>query len=105
MSQSGFWKDLIAVLAAATDAQALPLLAAPLLTQMGMPADMRDVGICLGVNVVTSIVTTLRTEIIVLLDDETQEQPLRFGIAACCASVLALALLALGACVLNLPRC
>ncbi|GEM_PF-5873586 len=38
--RSDFWKNVLTVLAGATGAQLLPLLAAPLLTRMCTPAKM-----------------------------------------------------------------
>jgi O-antigen/teichoic acid export membrane protein len=105
MSQPGFWKNVITVLAGATGAQALPLLVAPLLTRMCTPAEMGAFSVWLGVIAVTSIVATLRIDTVMVLDLGLGQQRLCFSVVAWAASALALALTlaAVAACIVDLP--
>jgi O-antigen/teichoic acid export membrane protein len=90
--QPDFWKNVITALAGATAAQALPLLAAPLLTRMCTPAEMGTFSVWLGVVAVASIMATLRFDAAIVLDHEKQQQRLCLGVVAYSASMLALAL-------------
>lgn len=90
--RSDFWKNVLTVLAGATGAQVLPLLAAPLLTRMCTPAEMGAFSVWLGVIVVSSSAATLRLEAAMVLDHDNAQQGICFGVVAYCATVLALAL-------------
>jgi O-antigen/teichoic acid export membrane protein len=90
--RSTFWKNVMTVLAGAAGAQALPLLAAPLLTRMCTPEDMGDFSVWLGVITVTSTVATLRLETAMVLDHGKQQQGICFGVVAYFATLLSLAL-------------
>jgi O-antigen/teichoic acid export membrane protein len=92
MAPAEFWKNVITVLAGATGAQALPLLAAPLLTRMCTPAEMGAFSVWLGVITVASIGATLRVDTAMILDHEEQQQRICFGVVAYSATVLALAI-------------
>lgn len=90
--KSDFWKNVLTVLAGATGAQALPLLAAPLLTRMCTPAEMGAFSIWLGVVAVASIAATLRFEAVMVLDYERERQRLCFSVVAYFATMTALVL-------------
>ncbi|MDB5909234.1 MAG: hypothetical protein JWP34_3348 [Massilia sp.] len=87
-----FRKNVITVLAGATGAQALPVLAAPLLTRMCTPADMGAFSVWLGVVTVASIGATLRVDTAMILDHEEQHQRTCFGVVAYSATMLAFAI-------------
>jgi O-antigen/teichoic acid export membrane protein len=92
MPRSDFWNNVMTVLAGAAGAQALPLLAAPLLTRMCTPAEMGAFSVWLGVITVASTAATLRVETAMVLDHEKRQQILCFSVVAWCAAVSALAL-------------
>jgi O-antigen/teichoic acid export membrane protein len=92
ISRPDFWKNVITVLAGATGAQALPLLAAPLLTRLCTPAEMGAFSVWLGVIAVSSIGATLRVDTAMVLDHEEQQQKVCFGVVAYSATLLALAI-------------
>jgi len=94
MSRSEFRKNVATVMAGATGAQALPLLAAPLVTRMCTPADIGTFSVWLGIVAVASIVATLRFEAAMVLDHGKRQQRLCFGVVGYCASLLAVALTA-----------
>jgi O-antigen/teichoic acid export membrane protein len=96
MARSEFWKHVMTVLAGATGAQILPLLAAPLITRLCAPADMGAFSVWLGVVMVASIGATLRVDAAMILDHEREQQRLCFGVVAYAATVLALALVLFG---------
>lgn len=100
-----FWRNVVTVLTGATGAQALPLLAAPFLTRMCTPADMGAFSIWLSVITVAAIGATLRIDVTMVLDRDTHQQRLCFGVVAYSASVLALVLTLLAVLVraLDLP--
>ncbi|MET0857466.1 MAG: oligosaccharide flippase family protein [Telluria sp.] len=100
-----YWKNIITVLAGATGAQALPLLAAPLLTRMCTPSEMGAFSVWLGVIAVSSIGATLRVDTAMVLDHEEQQQRTCFGVVAYSATLLALAITLCGVAgrALNLP--
>jgi O-antigen/teichoic acid export membrane protein len=85
-----FWKNVTTVLAGAAGAQALPLLAAPLLTRMCSPAEMGAFSVWLGVITVAAIGATLRVDAAMVLDHEEQQQRICFSVVAYAAGVLAL---------------
>jgi O-antigen/teichoic acid export membrane protein len=86
----GFWKNVATVLSGALGAQALPLLAAPLITRLCAPAEMGAFSVWLGVITVASIGATLRMETAMLLDHGLEQQRTCFGVVAYAATVLAL---------------
>ncbi len=100
-----FWRNVATVMSGATGAQALTLLAAPLLTRLCTPAEMGTFSVWLGVITVASLVATLRVENAMVIDHEKGQQRLCFSVVAYFATLLALALVfgSLCACVLGLP--
>jgi len=96
MSQPGFWRHVGTVLGGALGAQALPLLAAPLITRMCTPSDMGAFSVWLGVVAISAIAATLRLETAMILDHEPAQQRVCFTVVCHSASVTAL-LVALGA--------
>jgi O-antigen/teichoic acid export membrane protein len=92
MLRSGFWKNFLTVLLGAVGAQVLPLLVAPLLTRMCTPAELGGFSVWLGVITVTSIAATLRIDTVLVIERETRQQRLCFGVVAWSATMLALAL-------------
>lgn len=105
MPRPEFWRNVATVMSGATGAQALTLLAAPLLTRLCTPAEMGSFAVWLGVIAVTSIVATLRVENAMVLDREQGQQGLCFSVVAYFATLLAIALTlcSLCACILGLP--
>jgi O-antigen/teichoic acid export membrane protein len=104
ISRPAFWKNVVTVLAGSVGAQALPLLAAPLLTRLCTPAEMGAFSVWLGVIVLSSLVASLRVDNAMILDHEARQQRVCFGVVVYSATVLALAitLCAAGARVLDL---
>lgn len=100
-----FWRNVATVMSGATGAQALTLLAAPLLTRLCTPAEMGTFSVWLGVITVASLVATLRVENAMVIDHEKGQQRLCFSVVAYFATLLALVLTfgSLCACVLGLP--
>ena len=94
-----FWRHVATVLGGALGAQALPLLAAPLLTRMCTPQELGAYSVWLGVVALTAIGATLRMEAAMILDHETQHQRTCFRVVLYSASATALLLtvLAIGA--------
>jgi O-antigen/teichoic acid export membrane protein len=84
-----FWKHVITVLGGALGAQALPLLAAPLITRMCTPADIGAFSLWLALVAVTAIGATLRMETAMILDHETEQQRTCFGLVLYTATVTA----------------
>lgn len=105
MPRPEFWRNVATVMTGATGAQALTLLAAPLLTRLCTPAEMGSFSVWLGVIAVTSLVATLRVENAMVIDHERQQQRLCFGVVAYVATLLAIALTlgSLCACAFGLP--
>lgn len=105
MPRPEFWRNVATVITGATGAQALTLLAAPLLTRLCTPAEMGSFSVWLGVIAVTSIVATLRVENAMVIDHGRQQQRLCFGVVAYVATLLAVTLTlgSLCACALGLP--
>jgi O-antigen/teichoic acid export membrane protein len=89
---SAFWKNVITVLGGALGAQALPLMAAPLLTRLCTPAEIGAFSVWLGVIAVAAIGATLRMETAMILDHGVKQQGICFGVVAYSATVLALAM-------------
>ncbi|MGZ8318389.1 MAG: lipopolysaccharide biosynthesis protein [Telluria sp.] len=94
MSTSGtaFWKNVITVLAGATGAQALPLLAAPMLTRLCTPAEMGAFSVWLGIIAVAAVGASLRIDTAMVLDREERQQRICFSVVAYSATLVALAL-------------
>jgi O-antigen/teichoic acid export membrane protein len=84
-----FWKHVITVLGGALGAQALPLLAAPLITRMCTPAEMGAFSLWLAVVAVAAIAATLRMETAMILDHEAEQQRTCFGLVFYTATVTA----------------
>lgn len=87
-----FWKHVLTVLGGALGAQALPLLAAPLITRLCTPAEMGAFGVWFGVITVATIAATLCLDMAMVLDRGPIPQRTCFGVVAYSATVLALAM-------------
>ncbi len=100
-----YWKHVLTVLSGAVGAQALPLLAAPLITRMCTPEDMGAFSVWLGVAAVVAIAATLRLEAAMILDHSNYHQRICFSVVAYAASAIAVgaSLLAVAAHLLGLP--
>ncbi|HZV67493.1 MAG TPA: lipopolysaccharide biosynthesis protein, partial [Telluria sp.] len=85
-----FWQHVFTVLGGALGAQALPLLAAPLITRLCTPAEMGAFGVWFGVIAVAAIGATLRMETAMILDHGAAPQRTCFRVVAHSATVLAL---------------
>lgn len=105
MPQSNFWRNVLTVLAGAVGAQALPLMAAPLLTRLCTPAGMGAFSVWLGVIAVASVAATLRIDTVMVLDPARRQQRLCFGVVGYASTVVAaaLTLLAVAGRLLGLP--
>lgn len=105
MSVPGFWKHVVTVLGGSLGAQAMPLLAAPLITRMCSPGELGAFAVWLGVVAVSAIAATLRLETAMILDHEPEQQRTCFSVVFHAASVTALlvSLFALLAHALRLP--
>ncbi|MCY0910719.1 lipopolysaccharide biosynthesis protein [Massilia antarctica] len=89
-----YWRHVITVLGGAVGAQALPLLAAPLITRLCTPAEVGTFSVWLGVVAVAAIGATLRLETAMILDRDSAAQRTCFAVVAYSASVAALLLTA-----------
>jgi len=89
LSLPTFWKHVITVLGGALGAQALPLLAAPLITRMCTPADLGAFSLWLAMVAVAAIGATLRMETAMILDHAPAQQRTCFGLVFYTASVTA----------------
>jgi len=100
-----FWKHVITVLGGALGAQALPLLAAPMITRMCTPTDMGAFSLWLAVVAVAAIGATLRMETAMILDNEVEQQRTCFGVVLYTATITALLVtgLAVAAHILDVP--
>jgi O-antigen/teichoic acid export membrane protein len=100
-----YWKHVLTVLGGSVGAQALPLVAAPVITRLCTPADVGAFSVWLGVVAVAAIGATLRLEAAMILDHGSEHQATCFAVVAWSATLLALAMtaLALGAHALGLP--
>lgn len=100
-----FWKHVLTVLTGSLAAQALPILAAPLITRMCTPEDLGAFSVWLGLIAVSSIAATLRLETAMILDHGLAAQRTCFSVVAYSANILALVitLLAILAHMLGLP--
>jgi O-antigen/teichoic acid export membrane protein len=91
---STFWRHVLTVLGGALGAQALPLLAAPLITRLCTPGEMGAFSVWLGIVAVTSIGATLRMETAMILDHGSSAQQTCFGVV-CDTATLAAAIVTL----------
>lgn len=91
-----YWKHVLTVLGGSLGAQALPLLAAPVITRLCTPAEVGAFSVWLGVVAVAAIGATLRLEAAMILDHGTEHQATCFSIVAWSATVLALSMTVLG---------
>jgi len=84
-----FWKHLLTVLSGSVAAQALPILAAPLITRLCRPADLGQFGVWYGVVAIAAVAATLRMENAMIIDHAPARQRLCFGVVAWSAGWLA----------------
>lgn len=87
-----FWRHFATVLSGAVGAQALPLLAAPLLTRMCTPQEMGAYSVWLGVIALSAIGATLRMEAAMILDHEEPHQRTCFRVVFYSATIAAVLL-------------
>ncbi|MDM5177341.1 oligosaccharide flippase family protein [Massilia sp. DJPM01] len=87
-----YWRNVMTVLGGALGAQALPLLAAPLITRLCTPADVGAFSVWLGMVAVAAIGATLRLEAAMILDHDSAAQRTCFSVVAYSASVTAILL-------------
>lgn len=85
-----FWKHAVMVLTGTVAAQALPLLAAPLITRLCMPGDLGAFGIWLGIVAIASTLATLRLEAAMILDHEPSAQQTCFSVVVYFSTLLAI---------------
>lgn len=85
-----YWKHVLTVLGGALGAQALPLLAAPLITRLCTPAELGAFSVWLGVVAVAAIGATLRLEAAMIMDHGREHQATCFSVVAWSATLLAL---------------
>lgn len=85
-----FWKHATTVLTGTVVAQALPLLAAPLITRLCTPEDLGEFSVWLGIVAIVSTIATLRLEAAMILDHDSEEQQTCFSVIAYCSTVLAI---------------
>lgn len=84
-----YWRNVMTVLGGALGAQALPLLAAPLITRLCTPADVGAFSVWLGMVAVAAIGATLRLEAAMILDHDRAAQRTCFSVVAYSASITA----------------
>lgn len=89
MNAPSFWKHVATVLSGSLGAQALPLLAAPLITRMCGPNELGAFSVWLGVVAVSAAVATLRLEAAMILDHEIRQQRICFGVVFRSTTVVA----------------
>ena len=92
-----FWKHLLTVLSGSLAAQALPILAAPLITRLCTPAQMGAFSVWFGVVAIAAVTATLLMENAMIIDQRRHRQRLCFGVVAWSATWLALLLTAAAA--------
>ncbi|PWF48707.1 lipopolysaccharide biosynthesis protein [Massilia glaciei] len=85
-----FWRHVATVLTGSLGAQALPLLAAPLITRLCTPAEMGAFGVWFGLVAVTAIGATLRLETAMILDHDAPAQKTCFEVVFYSATAVAL---------------
>jgi O-antigen/teichoic acid export membrane protein len=96
-----FWQHLLTVLSGSLAAQALPILAAPLITRWCRPQDLGAFGVWYGVVAIAAVAATLRMENAMIIDHRRPRQRICFGVVAWSAGWLAV-LLTLGAAIARL---
>src|SRR4051812_12245255 len=84
-----FWKHATTVLTGTVIAQALPVLASPLITRLCTPADLGEFSVWLGVIAITAMGATLRLEAAMILDHDSDEQQTCFSVVAYFSTVFA----------------
>ncbi|USX12337.1 oligosaccharide flippase family protein [Oxalobacteraceae bacterium OTU3CAMAD1] len=87
-----FWRHLLTVMSGSVAAQALPILAAPLITRLCTPAEMGAFSVWFGVVAIAAVIATLRMENAMIFDQRRQRQHLCFSVVAWSATWLALLL-------------
>ena len=85
-----YWKHVATVLGGALGAQALPLLAAPLITRLCSPSVLGAFSMWLGIVSVAAIAATLRMETAMILDHDSEHQATCFDVVAWSATLVAL---------------
>lgn len=85
-----YWKHVLTVLGGALGAQALPLLAAPLITRLATPAELGAFSVWFAVVGVAAIGATLRLETAMILDHGSEHQATCFRVVAYAATMLAI---------------
>lgn len=90
LSVPQFWKHVLTVLTGSVVAQALPLLAAPLITRLATPPEIGAFSVWIGVIYIAAVVATLRLETAMILDNEKAEQQTCFNVVAYSATALAI---------------
>ena len=89
---STYWRHVLTVLGGAIGAQALPLLAAPMITRLCTPAEMGAFSVWLGIVAVTAIGATLRMETAMILDHGEEAQRTCFGVVCDTATITAVSI-------------
>jgi O-antigen/teichoic acid export membrane protein len=87
---STYWRHVLTVLGGAIGAQALPLLAAPMITRLCTPAEMGAFSVWLGIIAVTAIGATLRLDTAMILDHGKEAQQTCFGVILDTATIMAI---------------
>ncbi|MBP1204720.1 O-antigen/teichoic acid export membrane protein [Duganella sp. 1411] len=87
-----FWKHLLTVMSGSLAAQALPILAAPLITRLCTPAQMGAFSVWFGVIAIAAVPATLRLENAMILDQRRHRQHLCFSVVAWSATWMAVLL-------------
>ncbi len=87
-----FWKHLLTVMSGSLAAQALPILAAPMITRLCTPAQMGAFSVWFGVIAIAAVPATLRLENAMILDQRRHRQHLCFSVVAWSATWLAVLL-------------
>lgn len=87
-----FWKHLLTVLGGSLVAQALPIVAAPLITRLCTPGELGAFSVWLGVVAIATVAATLRMEFAMVVDPGRIRQRLCFGVVAWSSSWLAVVL-------------
>ncbi|MET0264458.1 MAG: oligosaccharide flippase family protein [Duganella sp.] len=87
-----FWRHLLTVLGGSLAAQALPILAAPLITRLCTPAELGAFSLWFGVVAIAAVAATLRMENAMIIDHGPGRQLLCLGVVRWSATWLALLL-------------
>ena len=88
-----FWKHLLTVLGGSLAAQALPIVAAPLITRLCTPGELGAFSVWLGVVAIAAVAATLRMEFAMVVDPGRIRQRLCFGVVAWSSTWLAVVLM------------